>query len=118
MNQKVGSRYLSGLQISEINTAQLGDKENDCLIIRLYVLAREDEYATNKIVFIFFIETEIVDINEKGEDEGYIEATTRELYRLPFPTSARTRKEIIRESIKRFEQEVKETPIGVMDWIF
>lgn len=99
MGQKIGSRYLEGLILSEYRSYEESSEdtthgnENDFVIKRLYVIAKQNDIDEWEL--IAFIEVETIEIQENGEDTGDFHPGV-EIYKLPFPFNLKLRKQILR----------------------
>jgi hypothetical protein len=96
--RRVGSRYLGdGLVIAEWSSHLHGpDSVDDHIIKRLCATAQEVPKRPGVYDLVGFVEIDVVAI-ENGEDEGFIELPTHEVYRAPFPYGVRDRKRMLRQ---------------------
>lgn len=94
---KIGSRYLEGLVISQWDSREIGNSNEDYVIKRLVVSATKAgrvDLAHDDMELVANVEVEVFAI-EDGKDEGYFD-TPAEVYRMPFPYDVYLRKQILR----------------------
>lgn len=97
MHIQIGSRYLKGFNVAEMNSVDdFGDDPKDSLIKRLFVRADKNELAEWELVA--WVDVETINIQQDGVDYGGHNSSV-EVYRLPFPSHAKLRKAIIRSFI-------------------
>ena len=106
---KIGSRYKEGFVICKFSSTEFGDEEKNHLILMLIAQSVEEDTVTGNFNLAIFTEIEIVEINNEGEDIGYIELG-KKIYSLPFPEDVITRKKILRLAIKHYTDKIKTTP--------
>ena len=118
MSQKIGSRYLEGFVLAEFDTSKLMDNdEKDCLILQLIVKADIGESITGNYTLTIYVQTEVVDIDDEGQDTGYID-NAKEVYKLPFPEDPIIRKKLLKLAIKHIQELIMTMPGTLLDMYF